>query len=63
MNHKYLKAIECLAEIIVEQENELKYRKYEIDNLKEKIKKFELEVSNRKEIVWKINFKKKICFS
>jgi len=51
MNHKYLKAIECLAEIIVEQENELKYRKYEIDNLKEKIKKFELEVSNRKEIV------------
>jgi hypothetical protein len=49
MEKKYLKAIECLAEVIMKQEDELRFKNYEIESLKNKIKKFEDEVSNRKE--------------
>lgn len=52
MEKKYLKAIECLASVIMKQEEDLKYKNYEIENLKNKLKEIELyveEVSIRKE--------------
>lgn len=49
MEKKYLKAIECLAEVIMKQEEDLRFKNYEIENLKNKIKKFEQEVSKRNE--------------
>ncbi len=52
MEKKYLKAIECLAEVIMKQEEDLRFKGYEIESLKNKIKSFENyveEVSKRKE--------------
>ncbi len=39
---KYQKAIQALAEIIVEQNNELKYRQHEVEHLRKKIKDVEI---------------------
>lgn len=55
MNAKYLEAIKALSEIIVEQNNELKYRQHEVEHLRKKIKDIEAfcdaqKVSNSKEI-------------
>lgn len=46
MENKFLKVLEALGEVLKDKDDVIKYQKYEIENLKHKVKEIEKTLVN-----------------